>query len=133
MRMLKILFIVITIGFCHNLSATIFHDAGDRFNVDPKLLYSISQIESNSHPWTLNINGVPVFLSTKEDAVRTFYIARENPFLVLINGKIPKNGYVSNYFFSSYASAEVFINENSYLRKAKVKKININNIDIGLM
>lgn len=62
----------------HGAAQDPFTDASAATGVPVQLLVAISQVESSRHPWALNLNGTPVYPSSREEAEKILQSAPEN-------------------------------------------------------
>jgi hypothetical protein len=97
-------------------------EAEKRYGLPFGLMQAISKVESNNHPWTLNVNSIPMFFSNRNDLIDT---------LIQLNTKKyyykSKNGYY-NFFESEMTAINDAISrgESSKL----VKRLNVASTDI---
>lgn len=62
----------------HGAAQDPFTDASTATGIPVQLLVAISRVESSHHPWALNLNGKPVYLSSREEAEKILQSAPEN-------------------------------------------------------
>lgn len=106
-----------------------FDYMGKRYDVDPYLLRAIAEQESMGHPWTVNLNGEPFFLKNKEQAVDLVKTAQSRPWLAVI----PTNDRPVRYLFPTKLAAEDWVAARYPYADARIRKVDPENVDIGLM
>ena len=116
------------------IGADVFERAGKRHGVDANLLRSIAKQESQGHPWTLNFGGHSLYLPDRETMLRVFKASRNNPWLVTLSYKDGRP--VRRVFFPSSKNGAAFrdhMKKQADVRNARMTKLDILNVDIGLM
>ena len=97
-------------------------EAEKRYGIPYGLMQAISKVESNNHPWTLNVNSIPMYFNNRQDLVNT-----------LVNLNTKKYFYKSNDgYFHFFVSEELAINDAIYngMPSKSVERINVASTDI---
>ena len=109
-----------------------------KYGLPKKILKAIATVESELHPWTLNIDGIPVFAKDKVEAVQVLkFAASSHPYGIAYRDKI---GNVKSGFYRSSTEAKKAIKRLSDrgLRPMKINgstinKVNAFNSDLCIM
>ena len=109
-------------------SADLFDQMGKRYEVPPRLLRSISGVESNTHPWTFNISGEPFFFETKNAALEWYRSIDHRPWLL----ETIKDSEATQRLFASAASARLYARQEGS-RINLLKRLSANETAVGLM
>lgn len=117
----------------------LFRQAALRYQVPVRLLRAISILESQGNPWALNINGITVQPKTRHESSQLLQNTRDRSWLLNIRYPAQPQQIA---FFSSRRQAEAALQD---LRRnlmhwrlqppsdAKIRKLNVRSVDIGLM
>lgn len=112
--------------------------AAVRHGIDPLLFRAIAHVESNGHPWTLNIDGEPLRFQKKSDLVAYYRHVKSRPIML----KTVRDGIYRHQWYASALDAEAdYFNarhEDTRLRLPKdrwavLRVVNTENVDIGAM
>lgn len=108
----------------------VFDRMGARYSVDPAALRAIADIESQSHPWTLNVNGEGFYLRSKREAMQLLAALRTRPWILKLTDA---GGEKRRYAYASQMEAERALAAHQGARNSKIRKLNVESTDIGLM
>lgn len=112
--------------------------AAQRHGVDLYLIQAVAKVESNAYPWTLNIDGEPLRFHSKSELVAYYRHVREHPIML----RMVRGGYYRYSWHGSVKQAERDYlaakaeDERLGLRpdmRAKLRQVNPDNVDLGLM
>lgn len=112
--------------------------AAQRHGVDLYLFQAVAKVESNGHPWTLNLDGEPLRFRSKEDLIAYYRHVRERPIML----RTVRGGYYRYSWHSSAKQAEgdylaaIAEDERLGLRRemrAKLRRVDPENVDLGIM
>lgn len=134
MRPLIVSFLILLTSTGGAYAESVFDSAGELYGVDPNLLRSISMTESSIYPWTLNFGGNALYLPDRTALVRTFKASRSRPWLVTVVYRDTRPS--RRIFFRGSSEARAYglrMRARAKVRSADVKRIDIENVDIGLM
>jgi len=137
---------LLSLAFCLCLSAADnsfgeikdrIHFYEDKFNLPHNLLIAIAMTESRLNPWAVNIDGIPVFPTSKHDAVSILKaVASGNLYAIYLRKKgTRKSGFYSSAYEASINLSR-YESENWKAIKTQgkiIRKINPRNSDICLM
>lgn len=130
-----------TTAFCGDL----FHSAAKANGINPALLRSIAEMESNVNPWALNLNREGFLPATKAQAVELVEQAQSKPWLLRVDYSEKNKRSTDQHqrlFFLSKADAEAALSD--IRRGAKllgtpspthweIRKLDTRSVDVGLM
>lgn len=116
---------------------------GKKYNVDPVVLQSIAEQETNLHPWSFNVHGEAFSANDKAQAINFLKELNKNPWMVKVRYKdqAGKNKS-SRWFFPNQQKAVKKLESVETLRLKKrlspilsheVRKLKVISTDIGLM
>ena len=117
----------------------LFLQAAKSHNLKTELLLSIAQMESQLHPWAVNLNWEGFKPETKHDALELIKAAQDKPWLLKLEyGKDDHH----RLFFRSEKDAEDALNDvinNAKLlgiaapKQTEIRLLDTRSVDIGLM
>lgn len=120
------------------LADSVFSQAAERYRLKPALLESIAEMESQLHPWAVNLNWEGFKPRTKADAVALVEATQEKPWLLKLD--YPEES--QRLFFSTQADAHAALEQtkqNAALLGInrpsdwEIRKLDTRSVDIGLM
>lgn len=116
----------------------LFQKASDRYQVKPALLHSIAEMESQMHPWAVNLNWEGFKPRSRSDAVQLVQAAEAKPWLLRLD--YPEES--QRLFFASRRDAQAALEQtknNASLLGInrpsdwEIRKLDTRSVDIGLM
>ncbi len=105
MRALALCAILYSTGSAASQYDALINAAAQRHGVDPVVLRSIVQVETQKHPWSFNVDGEGFKYSSKAEAVNALYRLNQIPWMVKIR---PVEGSQVRRFFPTQHSASAF-------------------------
>lgn len=110
--------------------ASLIDEAAKRAGVDPKVLRAIVMTESQGHPWTVNVNGEPFFLESRQSAANLIRRVQSEPWMIVASEAGKKN---VRYFFATEQDAQAAVEQLSAKVTWTLRKVDARMIDVGLM
>lgn len=116
----------------------LFDQASARYGVKPALLHSIAEMESQLHPWAVNLNWEGFKPRTKADAIELVQAAEQRPWLLRLD--YPEQS--QRLFFATRQDAINALEQtktNASLLGInrpsdwEIRKLDTRSVDIGLM
>ena len=116
----------------------LFDQAAARYGIKPALLQSIAEMESQLHPWAVNLNWEGFKPRTQADAIELVQAAEQHPWLLRLD--YPEDS--KRLFFSSRQEALTALEQtktNASLLGInrpsdwEIRKLDTRSVDIGLM
>lgn len=112
--------------------------AAQRHGVDVHLFQAVAKVESNTYPWTLNIDGEPLRFRSKDELLAYYRHVRKHPVML----RTVREGYYRYSWHVSVREAEQEYrsakteDERLGLRpdmRTRLRQVNPDNVDLGLM
>lgn len=112
--------------------------AAQRHGVDVYLFQAVAKVESNTYPWTLNIDGEPLRFRSKDELLAYYRHVRKHPIML----RTVRGGYYRYSWYGTVRQAEQEYrsakteDERLGLRpdmRTKLRQVNPDNVDLGLM
>ena len=123
---------------CSLMADPLFDQAAARYGVKPALLHSIAEMESQLHPWAVNLNWEGFKPRTKADAIELVQAAEQHPWLLRLD--YPEHS--QRLFFATRQDAINALEQtksNAALLGInrpsdwEIRKLDTRSVDIGLM
>lgn len=116
----------------------LFERTAKRHGLSAELLRSIALVESNMHPWAVNINWESFMPESPYQAVQLIYHVKKRPWLLRVDYK----GESHRLFFPSGRDAQQALQhllarakflETEIPHQWEIRKLDVRSVDIGLM
>ena len=104
--------------------------AARKAGVEPLLVKAVIMTESRGHPWTLNVDGEPFFLDSRDRAIELVRRVQRAPWLVRATAKGQKP---VRYFAETSAQARLLASQLPADMVVSIREVDSRMIDIGLM
>ena len=80
-----VVFLILTWVATTSVANPLFQQAAERYRIKPALLHSIAEMESQMHPWAVNLNWEGFKPRSKADAIQLVEAAQANPWLLRLD------------------------------------------------
>ena len=133
-----VVFLILTWVATTSVANPLFQQAAERYRIKPALLHSIAEMESQMHPWAVNLNWEGFKPRSKADAIQLVEAAQANPWLLRLD--YPDES--QRLFFPTQRDAQAALEQTK--RNAamlginrpsnwEIRLLDTRSVDVGLM